>query len=75
MPFALSSVGRYAHKLPDDPKGILLTAGSPMARALESAASQPLEVVLREKTCRWARVWDRGAWQPVAALENATVRP
>ena len=59
VPFALSSVGRYAHKLPADPKkNILHDCWLAYGEALEKCG-----LTLRRsrwcwrRTCRWARVW------------------
>src|SRR5690606_6698512 len=70
--FALSSVGRYAHKLPDDPKkNILYDCWVAYGEALEKRGltMQPLEMVL-EKNLPVGSGLGSSACSVVAALEG-----
>lgn len=72
VPFALSSVGRYAHKLPDDPKkNILHDCWVAYGEALEKRGLglKPLEMVL-EKNLPVGSGLGSSACSVVAALEG-----
>ena len=72
VPFALSSVGRYAHKLPDDPKkNILYDCWVAYGEALEKRGLtlKPLEMVL-EKNLPVGSGLGSSACSVVAALEG-----
>ncbi len=72
VPFALSAVGRYAHKLPDDPKkNILYDCWLAYGEALEKRGQTmlPLEMVL-EKSLPVGSGLGSSACSVVAALEG-----